>query len=81
MALAALTSQQISRIVLVRPAVEAGESLGFSFRTLQEKLGSYIGPLYDALFDMTSWSMQITLLTGIVEIFALCGRTMNEVVI
>ena len=75
MALAALTSQQISRIVLVRPVVEAGESLGFLPGTLQEKLD-------DALFDMTSMESANHLIEqGIVEIAPLAfmrGRTMND---
>ena len=82
MALAALTSQQISRIVLVRPVVEAGESLGFLPGTLQEKLDPYIRPLYDALFDMTSMEYANNLIErGIVEIAPLAfmrGRTMND---
>ncbi len=52
MAVSAFRSKQISRIVLTRPAVEAGESLGFLPGDLQQKVDPYLRPLYDALFDM-----------------------------
>ncbi|MGH9602901.1 MAG: PhoH family protein, partial [Terriglobales bacterium] len=52
MAVAALISKNVSRIVLARPAVEAGERLGFLPGTLQEKIDPYLRPLYDALRDM-----------------------------
>ena len=52
MAVNAFRSKQISRIVLTRPAVEAGESLGFLPGDLQQKIDPYLRPLYDALFDM-----------------------------
>ena len=52
MAIQALTSKQVSRIVLARPAVEAGERLGFLPGDLQEKVDPYLRPLYDALFDL-----------------------------
>ncbi len=52
MAVAAINAKRVSRIVLVRPAVEAGERLGFLPGTLQEKIDPYLRPLYDALFDM-----------------------------
>ncbi len=52
MAVSAFRSKQISRIVLTRPAVEAGESLGFLPGDLQQKIDPYLRPLYDALFDM-----------------------------
>ena len=52
MALAALRRKEVGRIVLARPVVEAGESLGYLPGTLQEKLDPYVRPLYDALFDM-----------------------------
>ena len=52
MAVTAYRSKQISRIVLTRPAVEAGESLGFLPGDLQQKVDPYLRPLYDALFDM-----------------------------
>ncbi|MGH9556668.1 MAG: PhoH family protein, partial [Terriglobales bacterium] len=52
MAVAALISKNMSRIVLARPAVEAGERLGFLPGTLQEKIDPYLRPLYDALYDL-----------------------------
>src|SRR5205807_5060798 len=52
MAVSALLSKRVSRIILTRPAVEAGERLGFLPGTLQEKIDPYLRPLYDALFDM-----------------------------
>jgi phosphate starvation-inducible PhoH-like protein len=52
MAISALISKKVSRIILTRPAVEAGERLGFLPGTLQEKVDPYLRPLYDALFDM-----------------------------
>ena len=82
MAVAALKRKQVARIVLVRPVVEAGESLGFLPGTLEEKLDPYIRPLYDALFDMTDMERASTLIEqGIIEIAPLAfmrGRTMNN---
>src|ERR1019366_1043359 len=52
MAISALLNKQVNRIILARPAVEAGERLGFLPGTLQEKIDPYLRPLYDALFDM-----------------------------
>ena len=52
MGVSALLSKRVSRIILTRPAVEAGERLGFLPGTLQEKVDPYLRPLYDALFDM-----------------------------
>ncbi len=52
MAVSALLNKRVSRIILTRPAVEAGERLGFLPGTLQEKVDPYLRPLYDALFDM-----------------------------
>src|SRR5580704_15073538 len=52
MAISALLSKRVNRIILARPAVEAGERLGFLPGTLQEKIDPYLRPLYDALFDM-----------------------------
>ena len=52
MAVSALLSKRVSRIILTRPAVEAGERLGFLPGTLQEKVDPYLRPLYDALYDM-----------------------------
>ena len=82
MAVAALKRKEVARIVLVRPVVEAGESLGYLPGTLQEKLGPYIRPLYDALFDMTDMERGNALIEqGIIEIAPLAfmrGRTMNN---
>src|SRR5512135_246118 len=52
MAISALLNKQVARIILTRPAVEAGERLGFLPGTLQEKVDPYLRPLYDALYDM-----------------------------
>src|ERR1039458_9233905 len=52
MAVSALLSKRVSRLILTRPAVEAGERLGFLPGTLQEKVDPYLRPLYDALFDL-----------------------------
>jgi phosphate starvation-inducible PhoH-like protein len=52
MAVAAINAKKVSRIVLVRPAVEAGERLGFLPGSLQEKVDPYLRPLYDALYDL-----------------------------
>ena len=52
MAASALLAKKVSRIILVRPAVEAGERLGFLPGTLQEKVDPYLRPLYDALYDL-----------------------------
>ena len=82
MAVAALKRKEVARIVLVRPVVEAGESLGYLPGTLQEKLDPYIRPLYDALFDMTVMERGNALIEqGIIEIAPLAfmrGRTMNN---
>ncbi|MBR3235210.1 MAG: PhoH family protein [Atopobiaceae bacterium] len=82
MAVAALKRREVARIVLVRPVIEAGESLGYLPGTLQEKLDPYIRPLYDALFDMTDMERGNALIEqGIIEIAPLAfmrGRTMNN---
>src|SRR5215472_15412940 len=52
MAISALVAKRVNRIILARPAVEAGERLGFLPGTLQEKVDPYLRPLYDALYDM-----------------------------
>src|SRR5207237_2373421 len=52
MAVSALLNKQVSRIILARPAVEAGERLGFLPGTLQEKVDPYLRPLYDALYEL-----------------------------
>ena len=82
MAVAALRRKEVGRIVLTRPVVEAGESLGFLPGTLSEKVDPYIRPLYDALFDMTDMERANRLLDdGIIEIAPLAfmrGRTFND---
>lgn len=82
MAVAALKRKEIGRIVLTRPVVEAGESLGFLPGTLQEKVDPYIRPLYDALFDMTDMERGNALIeSGVIEIAPLAfmrGRTLND---
>mgnify|MGYP001432258053 FL=1 len=82
MALSALRRRDVDRIVLTRPAVEAGESLGFLPGDPQEKVDPYLKPLYDALNDMTPISKGNRLLeTGTIEIIPLAymrGRTLNN---
>src|SRR5450755_2968754 len=81
-AVAALQNKQVSRIILTRPAVEAGERLGFLPGTLNDKIDPYLRPLYDALHDMVD-SDSIPKLTaaGTIEIAPLAymrGRTLND---
>ncbi len=82
MALAQLRDKQISRIVLARPAIEAGESLGFLPGDLMEKIDPYLRPLTDALFDiLPSDQLQQYIERKIVEIIPLAymrGRTLND---
>ncbi|MBO4365833.1 MAG: PhoH family protein [Eggerthellaceae bacterium] len=82
MAVAALKRKEVGRIILTRPVVEAGESLGFLPGTLNEKIDPYIRPLYDALFDMTDMERANHLMEdGIIEIAPLAfmrGRTLND---
>ena len=82
MAVAALKSNQITKIVLVRPAVEAGESLGFLPGDLREKVDPYLRPLYDALEDMLPVDkLKMYLERGTIEIVPLAymrGRTLNN---
>ena len=82
MAVAALKRRVVGRIVLCRPVVEAGESLGYLPGTLQEKLDPYVRPLYDALFDMTDMEKGNALIEqGVIEIAPLAymrGRTLND---
>jgi phosphate starvation-inducible PhoH-like protein len=77
-----LVSKRVSRIVLARPAVEAGEKLGFLPGDLQEKVNPYLRPLYDALYDMLDADRVERLLErGVVEIAPLAfmrGRTLND---
>jgi len=82
MAVAALQQKQVSRIILTRPAVEAGEKLGFLPGTLYEKVDPYLRPLYDALFDMMDADrFQRLLDRGTIEVAPLAfmrGRTLND---
>jgi phosphate starvation-inducible protein PhoH and related proteins len=81
-AIAALENEQISRIVLVRPAVEAGESLGYLPGDLSQKIDPYLRPLYDALYEMLGVAKITKLISkGIIEIAPLAymrGRTLND---
>jgi len=81
-AVAFLTSKRISRIILARPAVEAGEKLGFLPGDLQEKVNPYLRPLYDALYDMLDAERVNRLLDrGVIEVAPIAfmrGRTLND---
>jgi len=82
MAAAAVIAKRVSRIVLVRPAVEAGERLGFLPGTLQEKIDPYLRPLYDALFDMFDIEKVDRMIErNVIEVAPLAfmrGRTLND---
>jgi len=82
MAINAFLSKQVSRIVLVRPAVEAGEKLGFLPGDIADKVSPYLRPLHDALFDMMEIEKAMKLIErGIIEIAPLAfmrGRTLND---
>jgi len=82
MAVSALLSKQVNRIILARPAVEAGERLGFLPGTLQEKVDPYMRPLYDALHDLLEADkLESYLEKGIIEVAPLAfmrGRTLND---
>jgi phosphate starvation-inducible PhoH-like protein len=82
MAAAALIAKKVSRIVLVRPAVEAGERLGFLPGSLQEKVDPYLRPLYDALYDLLDPTKVDKMLeTNTIEVAPLAfmrGRTLND---
>ncbi|HEY1730519.1 MAG TPA: PhoH family protein [Terriglobales bacterium] len=82
MAAAAVNTKRVSRIVLVRPAVEAGERLGFLPGTLQEKIDPYLRPLYDALFDMLDADKVDRMIErAVIEVAPLAfmrGRTLND---
>jgi phosphate starvation-inducible PhoH-like protein len=77
-----LLSKKVSRIVLARPAVEAGEKLGFLPGDLQEKVNPYLRPLYDALYDMMDTEKALRLVErGTIEVAPLAfmrGRTLND---
>ena len=82
MAVSALLGKKVSRIILTRPAVEAGERLGFLPGTLQEKVDPYLRPLYDALFDMLeSERVEKLIERNTIEIAPIAfmrGRTLND---
>ena len=82
MAVAALNAKKINRIILTRPAVEAGEHLGFLPGTLSEKIDPYLRPLFDALHDMIDIdSIPRLLQSGVIEVAPLAymrGRTLND---
>jgi phosphate starvation-inducible PhoH-like protein len=82
MAVQALVQKQVNRIVLARPAVEAGEKLGFLPGDLQEKVDPYLRPLYDALFDLVDYERVTRLLEKrVIEIAPLAfmrGRTLSD---
>ena len=81
-AVAALEREQVRRIVLVRPAVEAGEKLGFLPGDLSQKINPYLRPLYDALYDLVGFERVEKLLEkNVIEIAPLAymrGRTLND---
>lgn len=82
MAVSSLLDKKVNRIVLARPAVEAGEKLGFLPGDLAEKVNPYLRPLYDALFDMIDFDKASALIhKGVIEVAPLAfmrGRTLND---
>ena len=82
MAVAALSKGMVSRIILTRPAVEAGEALGFLPGDLAEKVDPYLRPLYDALHDMMRFEKVAALMQkGVIEVAPIAfmrGRTLND---
>ena len=82
MAIAALNRHEVARVVLTRPAVEAGERLGFLPGTMAEKVNPYLRPLYDALDDMMDFEKSTRLVErGVIEVAPLAfmrGRTLND---
>ncbi len=82
MAVSALLEKKVARIALARPAVEAGEKLGFLPGDLSEKVNPYLRPLYDALFDMLDFDKASALISkGVIEVAPLAfmrGRTLND---
>lgn len=82
MAIAALNRHEVSRVILARPAVEAGEKLGFLPGTMAEKVNPYLRPLYDALHDMMDFDKVVRLMDrGVIEVAPLAfmrGRTLND---
>jgi phosphate starvation-inducible PhoH-like protein len=81
-AVEALKNQDVRRIILTRPAIEAGESLGFLPGDIYEKISPYLRPLYDAIYDMMEAErIEKYLETGIIEVAPLAymrGRTLND---
>jgi phosphate starvation-inducible PhoH-like protein len=81
-AVEALRKNEVRRIILTRPAIEAGESLGFLPGDMYEKISPYLRPLYDALYDMMeAEQIEKYLETGIIEVAPLAymrGRTLND---
>jgi len=81
-AVSALKKQEVRRIILTRPAIEAGESLGFLPGDMQAKISPYLRPLYDALYDMIDAErIEKYIETGIIEVAPLAymrGRTLND---
>jgi phosphate starvation-inducible protein PhoH and related proteins len=81
-AVSALMAKKVSRIILARPAVEAGEKLGFLPGDLQEKVNPYLRPLYDALYDMMDAEKAMRLVErGTIEVAPIAfmrGRTLND---
>ena len=81
-AIAALNRHEVSRVVLTRPAVEAGEKLGFLPGSMAEKVNPYLRPLYDALNDMMPFEKATRLMDrGVIEVAPLAfmrGRTLND---
>jgi phosphate starvation-inducible PhoH-like protein len=82
LAVTALKEREVSRIILTRPAVEAGEKLGFLPGDLQEKVNPYLRPLYDALYDILGVeTFQRYMEKGIIEVAPLAymrGRTLDD---
>ncbi|MBI4462424.1 MAG: PhoH family protein [Acidobacteria bacterium] len=82
MAVSALLAKEVNRIILVRPAVEAGERLGYLPGTVQEKVDPYMRPLYDALYDLLDADKLTRFLEkGVIEVAPLAfmrGRTLND---
>lgn len=82
MAVNAFKNKEVNRIVLTRPAVEAGESLGFLPGDLQEKVDPYLRPIYDALFDILGFDTYLKLMEkGLIEVAPLAymrGRTLDS---
>ncbi|MBA4371247.1 MAG: hypothetical protein C0402_00115 [Thermodesulfovibrio sp.] len=82
MAISSFLKKEVSRIVLARPAIEAGEKLGFLPGDMFEKVNPYLRPLYDALYDMMEYEQASKLIErGVIEIAPLAfmrGRTLND---